>query len=110
MAVQKARSKAKKTKAKAKKAAPKKVKAIPDGYPPLSPVTILERAGEAIDWYKKVLGAKERMRMPMPDGKVAHAELMFGPSVLMIADASQQHPATRGVSLALYVKDVDATY
>jgi PhnB protein len=111
MAVQKARSKAKaKPAKKARKAAPKKVKAIPDKYPPLSPVLVLEKAGEAIDWYKKVLGAKERMRMSMPDGKVAHAELTFGPSVLMVADASPMFPASPGAQLALYVKDVDATY
>src|SRR5690242_981714 len=83
MAVQK---KATKVKAKpaAKKAAPraKKVKPIPDGYPPLCASQVVERCGEAIEFYKKVFGGKERTRYPMPDGKIAHVELGFGSAVL----------------------------
>jgi len=98
-------------KAKAKAAAkPRKVKPIPDGYPPLCPTMVLERCAEAIDFYKKVFGGKERTRYPMPDGKVAHAELGFGPAVLMLGDAMPPaFPAAPG-RMTLYCKDVDATY
>jgi PhnB protein len=109
MAVQK---KAIKVKAKAKKAAPKakKVKPIPDGYPPLCASQVVERCGEAIEFYKKVFGGKERTRYPMPDGKVAHVELGFGPAVLMMGDAMPPAFPPAPGRFALYVKDVDATY
>src|ERR1700704_2000746 len=112
---------AQRVKAKAKKAAPHKkakasksararvVKAIPDGSPPMMPITVLERCGEAIEFYKRVFGAKERLRMPMPDGKLAHAELGFGPSVLMLADVTPMWGATPA-KLCLNVKDCDAVY
>src|SRR5262249_1541565 len=99
-----------KSKPAAKRAAPKKVKPIPDGYPPLMPTTALERCAEAMEFYKKVFGAKERMRFPMPDGKLGHAEMTFGSSVLMLADANPPAwPASPG-RLTLYVKDTDAIY
>ena|ERR1043165_9811134 len=110
MAVQKKASKVKKAIAKVKAKVAKKVKPIPDGYPPLMPTLVLERCGEAIELYKKVFGAKERTRFPMPDGKVGHAELGFGPAVMMLGDAMPpQFPPQPG-RLTLYVKDVDATY
>jgi PhnB protein len=116
MAAKKAKkaAKAKKPAAKAKKpapkaAGPKKVKAIPDGYPRLMAVSVLNRCGEAIEFYKSVLGAKERMRMPTHDGKVAHAELQFGDSVLMLADEMEGF----GVSnprLCFYVEKCDDVF
>ena len=59
---------------------------IPEGYPRLSPYLIVDGAGAAIDFYVSVLGATERVRMDQPDGKVGHAELQLGDSVLMLAD------------------------
>ena len=74
-------------------------------------------AGEAVDFYCKILGASERMRMGRPDGGIGHAELDLGGSVIMLADESPEvgtkSPGTLGgtpVSLMVYVEDVDSTY
>lgn len=105
----KAKAVATRAKAKVKAAVQKKPKAIPDGYPPLSPIAVMQRAGEAIEFYKNVFGAKERMRMPLPDGKLAHAELGFGPSVLMLADEMGPFKGAPQ-RLVLYAEDCDAVY
>lgn len=90
---------------------------IPDGYPRLSPYLIVDGAGAAIDFYVSVLGATERVRMDQPDGKVGHAELQLGDSVLMLADEfpemDNRGPKSVGgtpVMLSLYVEDVDAVF
>ena len=57
------------------------VKPIPDGYPQVTPYLIVDGAEAAIDFYSKVFGATERMRMPGPDGKIGHAEIEIGDSV-----------------------------
>ncbi len=88
---------------------PKKPQAIPDNYPTMIPFVVLERCGEAIEFFKNVFGGKERMRMGMPDGRVAHAELGFGTSVLMLADVQPGHPVSNA-RLSLYVNDCDAVY
>ena len=91
--------------------------AIPEGYPPVTPYLIVDGAAAAIDFYGSVLGAKERMRMDGPGGKIGHAELEIGDSVVMLAD---EHPeigalgprAVGGtpVSLHTYVEDADAVF
>lgn len=93
------------------------VSPIPEGYPRLSPYLAVDDAATAIHFYCTVLGATERMRMPAPDGKIGHAELEFGDSVIMLADEfpDQGHrsPTSVGgtsVGLSLYVDDVDAVY
>jgi PhnB protein len=93
------------------------VKPIPDGYPQLTPYLAVERAGDAIDFYSKVFGANERMRMPGPDGKVGHAELEIGDSMIMLADEfpdmGHRGPKAIGgtpVTINLYVEDVDDTF
>jgi PhnB protein len=92
------------------------VKPIPEGYNSITPYLIIKGASAAIDFYKKVFGATEIMRMPGPDGKVMHAELRIGNSVIMLADEQQSNyrsPQTFGgspVSLMLYVPDVDKTF
>jgi len=93
------------------------VKPIPDGYHALTPYLVIQGAAAAIDYYKKVFGATERMRMDAPGGKIGHAELAIGGSVLMLAD---EHPERgyRGpkafggsaVSLMLYVPSVDEVF
>ena len=92
-----------------------KVKPIPDDYPRLIPYLSVNGAGAAIEFYVSVLGAKERMRMPGPDGRIGHAELEIGESLLMLADAfpemGGQTPGDLGgtpVTMMLYVEDVDA--
>jgi PhnB protein len=62
------------------------VKRIPDNYPRVSPHLSIAGASAAIDFYTRVLGATERMRMPAPDGRIAHAEIAIGNSVIMIGD------------------------
>lgn len=93
------------------------VQPIPEGYPRVTPYLSVAGAADAIDFYCKVLGATERMRMGMPGGAVGHAELELGGSMIMLADespeAGNKSPGTIGgtpVSLMVYVEDVDATY
>ena len=92
-------------------------KPIPDNYPRLTPYLIVDGAGAAIDFYCSVLGATERMRMPAPDGRVGHAELQLGDSMIMLADENAQMdsrgPRAIGgtpVSLHVYVEDSDAVF
>jgi PhnB protein len=94
---------------------PAKVKAIPDGYHTATPYLILQGAAAALDFYKKSFGATEIMRMARPDGKIGHAEMRIGDSVIMLADEvpemGYRGPKALGgspVSLMLYVEDVDA--
>ncbi len=91
-----------------------KIKPIPDGYPQVSPYLCIDGASDAIEFYRTVLGAKERMRMPGPDGKLGHAELQVGDSVIMLADefpgSDSRSPTAIGgtpVSISVYVEDVD---
>lgn len=91
------------------------VKPIPDGYHTVTPYLSVEDADAAIAYYTKALGAKERVRMNTPDGRVGHAELEIGDSLVMLADpfpqASTKPPSELGgttSSVFLYVKDVDA--
>ena len=94
-----------------------KVKPIPDGYHSVTPYLIVDGASDAIDWYGKVLGTKERMRIPMPDNKVGHAELEVGDSVIMLADEfpdmGARGPKSIGgspVTISVYVEDVDSVF
>ena len=82
------------------------VKPIPEGYHTVTPFLVLKDAHRAIEFYKRAFGAEERFRMPTPDGKVAHAELQIGDSVVMLSEAIQE-PAT-SASMYLYVPNVDA--
>jgi PhnB protein len=91
------------------------VKPIPDGYPRLSPYLIVDGAAKAIAFYRTVFGAKERMRLDGPEGKIGHAELEIGGSLIMLADEFPQMdafaPAKFGgspIGLQTYVEDVDA--
>lgn len=93
------------------------VKPIPDGYPQVIPYLSVEGANEAIGFYTTVFGAKERLRMAAPGGKVGHAELEIGESVIMLADVFPEmggaSPKTIGgtpVSVMVYVDDVDAVF
>ncbi len=93
------------------------VKPIPDGYPQVTPYLICDDASAAIDFYRDVLGATERMRMPAPDGKIGHAELELGNSLIMLADEypemGQRGAKTIGgspVTISVYVEDVDSVF
>jgi len=89
---------------------PAKVSWLAKGYPVLSSVTVLDDCARAIDWYKKVLGAKQRLRLDMPGGTVAHCELGFGDAVLMLGSPMPPQFPSKKASLAVYVKNCDATY
>jgi PhnB protein len=91
------------------------VKPIPDGYHTVTPYLAVDDAAAAIEYYKKAFGAKERMRMEAPGGKIGHAEIEIGDSLVMLSDsfpqASTRPPKELGgtsASLFMYVKDVDA--
>jgi PhnB protein len=91
------------------------VKPIPEGYHSVTPYLIIKNAAEAIEFYKKALGATELFRMDQPDGKIGHAEIKIGDSPIMLSDEfpemGHRGPQSLGgspVSLMLYVEDVDA--
>ncbi|MFJ5073623.1 VOC family protein [Streptomyces sp. NPDC088553] len=93
------------------------VQPIPEGYPRVTPYLCVDGAAAGIDFYVSVLGAEERMRMPAPDGRIGHAELAIGNSVIMLADEFPdlgfRSPKTIGgtpVTLHVYVADVDAVF
>ena len=67
-------------------------KAIPKGYHALTPSIVVDNAADAIEFYKRAFGAKERMRMPAPGGTIGHAELEIGDSVLMLSDPFPRRP------------------
>jgi PhnB protein len=93
----------------------KRVKPVPAGYHAVTPYLSVRGAAEAIDFYKKALGAKELMRMPGPGGKIGHAEIQIGDSRVMLAD---EHPEMNftgpqsyggtSVHLHVYLPNVDA--
>jgi PhnB protein len=93
------------------------VQPIPDGYPRVIPYLSVDGADAAIDFYTKVFGARERMRLPNPDGRIGHAEVEIGDAVIMLADPfpemSIQSPHQLGgtaVTIMVYVEDVDAVF
>jgi PhnB protein len=90
-------------------------KPIPEGYHTITPYLAVDDAAEAIEYYKKAFGAKERVRMDAPGGKIGHAELEIGDSLVMLSDpfpqASTAPPKELGgtsASVFMYVEDVDA--
>ena len=97
-----------------------KVKPVPDGYHSVTPYISIRGAAEAIEFYKQAFGAVEIYRMPMPDGKVGHAELQIGDSRIMLADefpdmpdAVAQSPVSLGgttFGFNVYLPDVDARF
>jgi len=92
------------------------VQAIPQGFHSLTPGLTCKNAAQSIELYKKAFGATEHSRMAGPDGRIMHAELQIGDSMLFLADefpgmsAAPAQGALPSQSLYLYVKDVDTTY
>lgn len=92
-------------------------KGIPEGFHTLTPHLVVRGAADALEFYKKAFGAEEIHRMPGPDGKLMHAELKIGNSMLMLADEfpewGSKGPQSIGgspVVLSLYVEDCDTVY
>jgi uncharacterized glyoxalase superfamily protein PhnB len=110
-----AKSKAKPKRAAAKRPAAKKASAIPAGFTAVTPYLNIEGAAAALDFYKRVFGAKEVTRMMMPDGKtIMHAEISIGGGRIMMSEACPQMgapgPKTLGGTAGavhLYFKNVD---
>jgi PhnB protein len=98
------------------------LKPVPDGYHTVTPHLVLDECAKAIEFYKQAFGATEQLRMPGPGGKIVHAEIRIGDSVIMLNDemppmAGQpgvfKSPRSAGLSTAavfLYVEDVDAAF
>ena len=93
------------------------VNPVPDGYPQVTPYLAVDGADAAIAFYRDVFGASERMRMPAPGGRIGHAELQIGDSLIMLADEFPDMgvlgPRSVGgtpVTLSVYVADVDAVF
>ena len=88
---------------------------IPDGFHTVTPQLIFDNSAQAIDWYKKALGADEKSRAVAPDGKVMHAELQIGNSRVMLNDAMGGGKSAKSfggspISLWIYVQDCDALF
>lgn len=95
----------------------KPVKPVPEGYHTATPYLIVEGAAKALDFYKRAFGATERFRFDGPEGRLLHAELQLGDSVILLADEvpemGHRSPLAIGgtpVSTLLYVPDVDAVF
>ncbi len=93
------------------------VKPIPEGYHTATPYLIIKGAAAALEFYKNAFGATELLRMPKPDGRIGHAEIKIGDSIIMLADEfpeiGARSPESYGgspVTIMLYVEDVDAVF
>jgi len=92
-------------------------KAVPEGYHTITPYMTVRDAARAIEFYKKAFGATEKGVMKGPGGKVMHAELVIGDSILMLADEfpefnslSPQSTGGSGMGLHIYTEDVDSYF
>jgi PhnB protein len=90
---------------------------IPQGYNTIQPYLMFVNTAEAIAFYAKVFGAKEKVSMKSPEGRVVHAEIEIGTSVMMMADENPgmdafaaPHYGGSPVSIMIYVDDCDTTY
>jgi PhnB protein len=93
----------------------KATRAVPEGHHTVTPVLTLDNAVEAIEWYKRALGAEEMGRAVGPDGKIMHAELRIGDSRIMLNDAMMGFKGAKAMggspaSLWLYVDDCDSLF
>ena len=93
------------------------VKPVPDGYHSVQPYLIFDGAAKAIEFYRQAFGASETLCMKGPDGRIGHAELQIGDSIIMMADENPQmqafappHYGGSSVSLLIYTEDCDAMY
>jgi uncharacterized glyoxalase superfamily protein PhnB len=95
----------------------KKVNPIPQGYHTVTPSLMIDGADRAIDFYQKAFGAVEDSRFAGPDGRIMHAQIRIGDSVLMLGDESPEHgargPRSYGgtpVAFFIYSDNVDAAW
>ena len=93
------------------------VKPVPDGYHCVQPYLIFKNAAAAIAFCVQAFGATEKFRMPGPEGRIGHAEILIGDSTIMLADEAPQmdayspeHYGGSPISLLIYTADCDAVY
>ena len=93
------------------------VKPIPDGYHSITPYLIIDGAADSMEFYGKAFGAEVMLQLPGPEGKVMHAEIKIGDSIVMVADEFPEMdirgPKSLGgspVGLMIYLEDVDARF
>jgi PhnB protein len=96
---------------------PSQAKAGPDGHQTVTPYLAIKNAASALDFYRRAFGATESYTLMMPDGRIGHAEIRLGDSIIMVSDEFPEYggksPHTLGgspVTLHLYVDDVDAVF
>jgi PhnB protein len=89
----------------------------PPGYHSVTPYLALRGARAAIDFYARAFGAELVLKLDLPDGTIAHAEIRIGDSILMLAEEKAEwgnrSPQSLGgspVSMMIYVPDVDAAF
>ncbi len=93
-------------------------KPIPEGFHSVTPSLVVRNAAQAIDFYKKALGAQELVRMPAPDGTIMHAEIKIGDSIIFIGEESPNRGVTKSPqtlggctgTLNIYVNNVDQVF
>jgi len=97
----------------------KNVKPVPEGFHTVTPYLVQRDAKRALEFYKKAFGAETRMSMPAPDGRIQHAEIKIGDSIIFVTDEfpdlapELKSPESAGCatgSIFLYVPDVDAAF
>jgi PhnB protein len=96
---------------------PSRVRPIPEGHRTVAPYLAIKNGAQALEFYKRAFGAIERYALTLPDGRLGHAEIVLGDSVVMLSDEFPEYggkaPDTLGgspVSIHLYVEDVDAFF
>jgi PhnB protein len=82
---------------------------IPEGFHTITPNTIVADAAKAIEFYRQVFGAEEKLRLTLPDGKIVHCELQIGDSRINLADAMEGWPL-HALLAQIYVQDSDAVF
>ena len=94
-----------------------KVQAVPTGFHTLTPHLVVRNAAEALEFYKKALGAEVLNVAKMPDGRIMHAALRIGDSMLMLNDEMPEHGALSplanngsGVTIHIYTEDADGAF
>ena len=86
------------------------LKPIPDGYHTVTPYLVVEGAEKLLEYVKQAFGAEEVVRMDGPNGKIAHAEVRIGDSMIMLGNASPMQGGAMPATIHLYVDDADAMY
>lgn len=89
--------------------ATKKVNYMREGFHTITPYILVSGAAKFIDFVKEAFGAEEKGRVPVPSGKIMHAEVKVGDSMIELSDGNEQYGPTP-IALHYYVADADATY